>query len=276
VGEVGELRVGPVRGHGRDDTVVAVAYGELLREWRTRRHLSQLELSSSAGVSGRHLSFLETGRSRPSKEMVLHLAEHLDVPLRARNTLLVAAGHAPVFPETALAAPEMDAIRGALDQVLQGHEPYPAVVLNRRWEVVAANEGIAVLVEAVAPWLLEPPVNVLRATLHPDGLAPRIRNLGEWAAHLLGRLAREADATGDPYLRELHDELSSYPGVDAAAPADPGALVVPLKLRHGEGDLSLFSTVMTFGTALDVTVAELSLEAFFPADAGTATVLRGR
>ena len=186
--------------------------GDLIREWRQRRRLSQLDLAIAANVSSRHLSFVETGRSRPTSEMILHLAEHLDVPLRDRNALLLAGGFAPAYPERGLAEPELQAVRDALKRVLDGHEPYPAAVVNRWWELVDANAGIALFTGDVSPELLEPPVNVLRLSLHPDGMAPRIANLPEWRAHLLARLHRQAEATGDQRLTALHDELSAYPG----------------------------------------------------------------
>ena len=262
-------------------TVVAAPthVGDLLRGWRRRRHLSQLELSLEAEVSARHLSFVETGRSKPSRELVLHLAEHLEVPLRDRNTLLLAAGYAPAHPRTALDAPEMTPVRQALDAILTGHEPYPAVIVDHRWNVVTANDAaLAVLADGVAPELLAPPMNALRVTLHPDGLAPRIVNLSEWAAHLLQRLQREATASGDPDLAALLQELRGYPGVSAGHDDGDtaGRLFVPLRLRHDRlGELSFFSTVATFGTALDLTMAELAIESFFPADDATAAALRG-
>jgi transcriptional regulator with XRE-family HTH domain len=252
--------------------------GVLLRGWRQRRRLSQLDLAVEADVSARHLSFVETGRSRPSRELVLHLAEHLEVPLRERNDLLLAAGYAPVYRQTALDADEMAPVRDALDKILVGHEPFPALVVDRRWDVVSANRpALAVMSEGVSPELLGPPANALRLSLHPDGLAPRIANLAEYAAHVLERLHRQALLSGDPDLVALHAELSSYPGVgEAPAPTEPSArLFVPLVLRvDGVQELKFFSTVATFGTALDVTVAELAIESFFPADEATALVLR--
>jgi transcriptional regulator with XRE-family HTH domain len=249
--------------------------GPLLRGWRQRRRLSQLEFSLLAGVSTRHLSYVETGRSVPSREMVLHLTERLEVPLRERNRLLLAAGYAPVFGESELGSPRLAAIGEAVRLVLDGHEPYPAAVLDRWWNLVDGNSGIALLTEGVAADLLEPPVNVLRVSLHPDGIAPRIVNLGQWRAHLLDRLRRQAEVTADPQLAELHDELAGYPGDDGSRAADPrDALVVPLRVRHGDGELAFVSMTTTFGTPLDVTVAELVIESFFPADAATAAALR--
>jgi len=252
--------------------------GGLLREWRRRRRLSQLDLALEAGISARHLSFVETGRSRPSAQMVLHLAEQLDVPLRERNALLLAAGHAPVFGRRGIDEPEMGPVREALDAVLRGHEPYPAVVVDRHWGLVAGNRAVALLTEGVAPELLEPPVNVLRLSLHPDGMASRIVNLPEWRAHLLERLGRQAVTSGDPALAALHAELAALPGGGRAAPHDPdaGEIAVPLRLRApGGGELAFLSTITTFGTATDVTVAELAIESFFPADAATAAAMRG-
>jgi transcriptional regulator with XRE-family HTH domain len=195
----------------RDRTYEPPAVGELLRDWRKHRRLSQFELALAAGVSSRHLSFVETGRSRPSADMVLHLAEHLDVPLRERNQLLLAAGYAPVFGQRVLDAPELGPVREAIDQLLRGHEPYPALVVDGRWGLVAANTPLQRLTAGVAEHLLQPPVNVLRLSLHPEGVAPRIVNLQQWRRHLLERLAREALATGDPALRALHEELAAYP-----------------------------------------------------------------
>jgi transcriptional regulator with XRE-family HTH domain len=248
----------------------------MLRDWRRRRRFSQLDLALEAGVSARHLSFIETGRARPSAEMVLRLAEELDVPLRDRNALLLAAGFAPAYGQHDLREPEMGPVRDALDRVLTAHEPFPALVVDRHWGLVAANRALGLLTQGVVPHLLEQPVNVLRLALHPDGLAPRIANLGEWRAHLLDRLAREAALSGDPALATLHDELGSYPGGDPSQTHDltTGDIATPLRLRHDAGELSFISTVTTFGTAVDVTLAELSIEAFFPGDAHTADVLR--
>jgi len=254
--------------------------GALVREWRERRRLSQLDLALEAEISTRHLSFVETGRSQPSREMVLRLAEQLDVPLRERNGLLLAAGYAPVYAETTLDAPDaprMAAVRAAVRQVLIGHEPYPAVVVDRHWTLIEVNAGVALLTAGVAPKLLAPPANALRVSLHPDGMAPRIANLGEWRAHLLGRLRRQVAHTADPTLAALYDELRAYP-CDQPEPTvelpGPGDIVVPLRLRHAGRELAFVSTVATFGTPLDITVAELSIESFFPADPETAAILR--
>ena len=257
-------------------TVTRPGAGPLLREWRRRRHLSQLDLALEANVSARHLSFIETGRSRPSAEMLLHLSERLDVPLRDRNALLLAAGHAPVYAQRELDAPELGPVRDALDRVLAGHAPNPALVVDRHWGLVAANAAAALLTAGAAAHLLEPPVNVLRLSLHPEGVAPRIANLPEWRAHLLDRLGREAVASGDPALAALHAELAAYPSPGPAVSPDleAGAIAVPLRIRHDGGELAFISTVTTFGTAVDVTVSELSIESFFPADAATAAAVR--
>jgi transcriptional regulator with XRE-family HTH domain len=257
----------------------AAGVGELLRDWRRRRHLSQLDVSLDAAVSARHLSFVETGRSKPSRELVLHLAEHLEVPLRDRNALLLAAGYAPVYPETGLDAEEMAPVRAALDKILAGHAPFPAVVVDRRWDLVSANgPALALLSDGVAPELIAPPANALRVCLHPDGLAPRIDNLAEYSEHLLARLRRHLAVSPDPGVAALYEELRGYPGVDdgSAAPAGPEDLLfVPLRLRAlGDRTLSFFSTIATFGTALDVTLAELAIESFFPADPATEAALR--
>jgi transcriptional regulator with XRE-family HTH domain len=246
--------------------------GALLREWRERRRLSQLELALQAGVSSRHLSFVETGRSRPSPEMVLHLAEELEVPLRDRNHLLLAAGYAPAFAQRELDAPELGPVRDAIDQVLRGHEPYPALVVDRHWGLVAANRPVQLLVAGAAEHLLEPPINVLRLSLHPEGMAPRILNLHEWRRHLLERLAGEALSSGDPALTALHDELASYSDGDFAASVDPAFadIALPLRLRHAGTELAFISTKTTFSSAADVTVAELSIESFYPANPHTA------
>jgi transcriptional regulator with XRE-family HTH domain len=249
--------------------------GDLLRAWRRRRSLSQLELALDADVSSRHVSFLETGRARPSREMVLHLAEHPEVPLRERNGLLLAAGYAPLYGERRLETPEMAPVREALERFLRAHEPYPAVVIDRRYNLLSGNDAVGLLTDGVDPDLLEPPANTLRVTLHPRGMAPRIVNLEEWSGHLLHRLRRQASVTGDSELERLHDELSGYPGVSTEAPEEIGGaeIVLPLRLRDGEGELAFFGTVSTFGTAVDITLAELSIEAFYPANARTATRL---
>ena len=246
--------------------------GDLIRKWRQRRRLSQLDLAIAANVSSRHLSFVETGRSRPTSEMILHLAEHLDVPLRDRNALLLAGGFAPAYPERGLAEPELHAVKNALKRVLDGHEPYPAAVVNRWWELVDAHAGIALVTAGVSPELLEPPVNVLRLSLHPAGMAPRIANLPEWRAHLLTRLHRQAEATGDHRLISLHEELSAYPG-GLGRPPGPAEVVVPLRYRTRQTELSFLSITAVIGTPMDVTVEELAIESFYPADEQTAAAL---
>lgn len=302
--------------------------GEVLREWRQRRRLSQLDLALDADISTRHLSFVETGRSAPSREMVLRLAERLGVPLREQNGLLMAAGFAPVFPERSLDDPALQAARRAIDLVIAGHEPYPALAVDRHWTLLSANRAVAPLLAGAAVELLRPPVNVLRLSLHPDGLAPRIANLAEWRAHLLTRLRHQVDVTADATLGALLRELTDYPAPashtastsDAAPPSgrelrstDAGGaairpaaarpaggagskaspqvsdsnaaarerereyagVVVPLQLVTEAGLLAFFSTTTVFGTPMDVTLAEIAMELFFPADAATAAVLRG-
>jgi transcriptional regulator with XRE-family HTH domain len=249
--------------------------GQLLREWRERRRISQLDLSIQADISARHLSFVETGRSRPTSGMILRLSEQLDVPLRERNALLLAGGYAPAYPEHSLDEPEMTRLRAALRQILSGHEPYPALVVNRWWEMLDGNAAVAVLTEGCDPELLTPPVNALRVSLHPDGMAPRIANLSEWRAHILERLHRQVQATRDPRLAELLSELSGYPGGDAERP-EPTDVAVPLRLRHNGTELAFFSMAAVVGAPLDVTVAEVAIESFYPADADTAAVLHAQ
>lgn len=253
-----------------------VSVGALLRQWRQRRRLSQLALAIEADVSTRHLSFVENGRASPSRDMVLHLADTLDVPLRERNQLLLAAGFAPGYPVRPLDDPEMAPIRAALTTVLAGYQPYPALVVDRGWQLLAANDAVDLLTAGARADLLEPPVNVLRLSLHPAGLAGRIINLAEWRGHVLHRLAREVAASVTPELAELYHELVGYPGgLQSGGPGGP-AVAVPLRLRLGDDELSLISTVTTFGTPLDVTAAELSIEAFLPANTSTAQALRSR
>ncbi|QUH05418.1 helix-turn-helix transcriptional regulator [Saccharopolyspora erythraea] len=253
------------------------AVGELLREWRERRRLSQLALSIEADISTRHLSFVETGRSRPTSDMVLRLCEHLDVPLRERNGLLLAAGHAPVYPAGDLGTPEMSEVRAALRQVLTGYEPYPALVVDRGWNLIDANAAVGMFLAGADEDLLVPPINVLRLSLHPRGIAPRIANLGEWRAHVLGRLRRQADATADPGLELLHQKLREYPcdqpEPDIERPV-AGEVAVPLRYRHEGRELAFISMTAVFGTPLDVTLAELAIESFLPADPATAEALR--
>jgi transcriptional regulator with XRE-family HTH domain len=249
--------------------------GQIVREWRRRRRLSQLDLALTSDISTRHLSFVETGRSQPSREMVLRLAERLEVPLRQRNELLLAAGYAPAFLERPIDDPALTAARAAMERLLDAHEPYPALAIDRHWNLVAANRAVASLFECVSPALRQPPVNVLRNSLHPDGLASKIGNLHEWRAHLISRLRRQIDQRGDPVLVDLLGELRGYAtGADAPASERDEAPVVPLRLILPMGTLNLISTTMVFGTPLDVTLSELALESFFPAEAATAALLR--
>lgn len=246
--------------------------GDLLREWRQHRRLSQLALALDAGISTKHLSFLETGRSRPSRDMLLHLAELLGVPLRERNALLQAAGFAALYPQHALTDPEMHAARQAMDTILAAHDPYPALAVDRHWNLVSANQATQRLLATTVPPHLH--ANALRASLHPEGLAPYIANLPVWRGHILARLRQQIAATADPVLSELLHELAAYPGgTEHPAPTETG-LVIPLQLRLGEHMLSLFGTVTVFGTPVDITLAELALEAFYPADEATAAMLR--
>jgi transcriptional regulator with XRE-family HTH domain len=250
--------------------------GAILRDWRQRRRLSQLDLALEAGLSTRHLSVVETGRAKPSAEMVLHLAEQLEVPLRERNSLLLAAGYAPRYGARSLDDPELAHVRDALGHVLAGHEPYPAIAVDRGWNLVASNSALGLLLEGVSDELLMPPVNCMRLALHPDGIAPRVINLAEWRGHLLHRLARQYALAGDDEVGRLQEEVTAYPGPEAPAedPALGGDVMVGLRLATSDGrELSFFSTVTTFGTAVDITVSELSIEAFFPADAETAAAL---
>jgi len=252
-------------------------FGKHLREWRQRRRMSQLELALDAEVSARHLSFVETGRSQPSREMVLRLAERLEVPLRERNVLLSAAGFAPVFPERGIDDPSLRSAREAVGLVLKGHEPYPALAIDRHWTLVAANTALPPLLAGLPQTLMEPPVNVLRLSLHPDGLSSRIVNLPQWRAHLLERLRRQVELTADPVLEALLRELQGYPAPRLAGPgirAQAFDVVVPLKLRVGDHILSFISTTTIFGTPQEITLSELALETFFPADAATGEILR--
>jgi transcriptional regulator with XRE-family HTH domain len=258
------------------NTVRSLSVGDHLRLWRQRRRLSQLDLACDADISAKHLSFVETGRSQPSRDMVLHLAERLEIPLRDRNLLLVAAGYAPVFPERPLGDPALGAARKAVELVLAGHEPYPALAVDRHWNMVAANAMVGRLMTGVDAALLKSPVNVLRLSLHPQGLAPRTANLAEWRAHLLARLRRQVDLSADPVLAALLRELRGYPAPLSPSPpalAEYGEMVVPFRLTSAAGVLSFFSTTTVFGTPVDITLAELALESFFPADAATAAAL---
>jgi transcriptional regulator with XRE-family HTH domain len=252
--------------------------GDLLREWRQRRRLSQLTLACDAEISTRHLSFLETGRSQPSREMILHLSERLAIPMRDRNILLVAAGYAPMFPERSLDDPALQSVRKAIDLVLESQKPFPAFALDRHWNIVASNGALPEVYVGVAAHLVRPPINALRLTLHPDGLAPRIANLSEWRAHSLARLRRQIDLTADPVLIELLRELSQYPAPGgkhhAAAPADEPAVAIPFCITTDRGLLSFFTTTTMFGSPVDITLSELAVECFYPADAATADIVR--
>lgn len=283
-------------GFGRSDNVSAmttamartvddVNVGSLLRGWRKLRRITQLELALKADSSARHISFIETGRSTPSRSMVLHLAEHLDVPVRERNSLLLAAGYSPSYPETSLTAPAMTTLRAGLEQLLTAYEPHPALVMDGMYDVVTANRGVHVLLDGVAGHLLQSPMNAMRLTLHPQGLAPRIRNLGEWRAHLLERMERQAALRSSEALRSLYEEVAAYPapagdnsaGLDRhtdghGLSAHPYAL--PLRIEAGGRVLSFISTVTTFNTPMDVTVSELAVETFLPADPETAAALQ--
>ncbi|MBV9951486.1 MAG: helix-turn-helix transcriptional regulator [Acidimicrobiia bacterium] len=247
--------------------------------WRSKRRVSQLDLASSAGVSPRHLSFVETGRSKPSREMVLHLAEQLDVPLRERNALLTAAGFAPLYRESALDAPELASVRQAIAVILSGHDPWPAFVIDGAWNLLEANSGVGGFLGLVAPELLEPPTNIIRASLHPQGLSRFIVNFDEYAAHVIERLRRQLAATADPGLDALLREVSDYPDVAQSlartAVLPPPAAVLPMHFRLDDGtELRFFSTMTVFGSPLDVTIAELAIESFFPADEVTEALFR--
>ena len=254
-----------------------IPVGAQLRAWRGRRRLSQLDLALDAEISARHLSFLETGRSRPSRPMLLRLADRLRIPARDRNLLLAAAGFAPALPERSLDDPALAAARRAVDLVLAAYEPFPALAVDRHWHLVAANEGATGLLAGIAPFLLEPPVNVLRLSLHPEGAAPRIVNLAQWRAHIFRRLEEQIEASADSGLAALLDELRALPGGGPVAPDSSDAyagVAVPLILRSAQGELSFLSTTTMFGTPIDITLAELAIEAFLPADARTADLLR--
>jgi transcriptional regulator with XRE-family HTH domain len=250
--------------------------GAVLREWRSRRRVSQLDLALDAEISARHLSFVESGRSTPSRDLLLKLAERLSMPLRARNRLLLSAGYAPLHPEAAFDAPELNEIRQTVEAILTGHMPFPAIAVDGRWTLLQANRAAKALFEEIDPSMLAPPINVLRLSLHPQGLAPRIKNLGEWRHHVLERLRVQIDGSGDPFLAELYGELSASP-----APPAPGEsrthplLAVPLEMRMPGSDrvLRFISTTTVFSTATSVTLSELALECFYPADVETRAAL---
>ncbi|MFD3550111.1 helix-turn-helix domain-containing protein [Streptomyces sp. NPDC058655] len=257
---------------------MTTSVGALLRTWRKRRGISQLELAGRADSSSRHISFVENGRSRPSEEMVLRLADHLDVPVRDRNALLVAAGYAPRYAHTPLDAPAMDALREGLERLLTGYEPYPALVVDGTYTVVAANRGIAMLLEGLPEHLLTPPLNAVRITLHPEGLAPRIHNFAQWRGHVLAQMERQLALSRSEPLRALYAEVSAYPVRERPGGAEPRRSVpyvaLPLVIEHEGRLLSFVSSVSTFNTPMDVTVAELAIETMLPADPATAKYLR--
>ena len=251
-----------------------VHIGHHLREWRQRRHLSQLDLAGDAEISARHLSFVETGRAAPSREMVMRLAERLEVPLRERNVLLVAAGFAPAFPQRTLDDPALKAARQAIDLVLKAHEPNPALAVDRHWNLVSANRMVAPLMDGIPQRLLGQPFNVMRLAFHPEGLAARTVNLAEWCAHLLERLHHQCEATADPELLKLYDDLRAFKIPARSAPITTDGVAIPFKMRYEGEVLSFISTTMVFGTPVDITLSELALETFFPADELTAARMR--
>lgn len=252
--------------------------GELLREWRLRRRLSQLDLACDAEVSTKYVSFLETGRSRPGRDMVLHLADRLAIPLRDRNIMLGAAGFPPTYQERALTDPEFRLARRNIDLILQVHQPNPALAIDRHWYVIGSNPAVSVLTDGVDPMLLTPSVNLVRLSLHPAGLAPRIQNLAEWRRHLIARLREQIEVTGDPALVDLVEEVRDYPTLPGTTgrppPNDLELLAVPFQLATVHGVLAFFCTTTVFGAPLDITLSELCIESFFPADAVTARVMR--
>jgi len=251
--------------------------GELVRSWRQRRHLSQLDLAATAEISQRHLSFVESGRAMPSREMVLRISRYLQIPQRERNTLLVAAGFAPVHRERPLSDPALASVRAMIERILRGYEPYPALAVDRHWTMVMANAAVAPLLAGISPTLLAAPVNVLRLSLHPEGLAPRIVNFEEWREHLLVRLASQLAASGDPVLAALVEELNRYPSPQPrrrpASDATLESIAVPLELMVGDRVLRFLSMTTIFGTPVDITLSELAIEAFLPADAETLEAL---
>ncbi len=256
--------------------VINQSVGELLRGWRQRRRMSQLDLASHAEISQRHLSFLESGRSMPSREMILRLARHLEIPSRERNTLLTAAGFAPVYRERSLSDPALATARSAVELVLDAYSPFPALAVDRHWSLLAGNQAVSQFLVGVDERLLTPPLNVLRVSLHPDGMAPRIENLAEWREHVLTRLKRQIAVSGDAHLSKLYEELEAYPAPRGHQRTieHEESVAVPLRIRSAEGVLSFLSTTTVFGTPVDITLSELAIEAFLPADAATAEALR--
>ncbi|WP_405895691.1 helix-turn-helix transcriptional regulator [Streptomyces sp. NBC_00104] len=276
------MTIVPTGSPGRPPTPSDRGAGPLLRAWREQRRVSQLELALRAGSSARHISFVETGRSRPSEEMVLRLAEHLEVPVRERNALLLAAGYAPHYPETPLDDPSMDALREGVERLIEGYEPYPALVMNAMYDVMAANRGITMLLDGVPESLLVPPLNAMRLTLHPEGLAPRIRNLRAWRGHLLEQMERQIALRRSAPLRALYEEVAAYPLPSGTTDDEPGEgpgaearayFALPMRIEHEGRVLSFISSVSTFNTPMDVTVAELAIETFLPADPATVKYL---
>ncbi|MGO4213793.1 helix-turn-helix domain-containing protein [Terriglobus sp. 2YAB30_2] len=256
----------------------AQTVGEIMRSWRELRRFSQLALAVEAEISQRHLSFIESGRSAPSREMILHLAEHLDVPLRERNVMLLAAGYSPIYGDRSLQDPTLTHAMAALESLLRAHEPYPALLVDRQWNIVGTNQALAPLLDGVAPELLEPPANALRISLHPRGLAPNIVNLSEWRHHLLARLRRQFRISRDPALQVLLSELTDYPfqSSEWSNHSDNNLaheIAIPLRLRTPKGVLSFLSTVTIFGTPVEIELSEVTLEAFYPADQETAQIL---
>jgi len=250
-------------------------FGDELYRWRTRRRLSQLDLATRAGTTQRYVSYVERGRSAPGRAMVIRLAESMELSLRERNGLLLAAGYAPIYPRTGLDDPALRSVRDALDSIVAGHEPYPAIIVGPYGDILGANSGMGLFALGASPELLEPPVNGFRLALHPDGMAARIENLADWGEHVLAHLRLRAERTPDPSLDALIDELSAYlprsrPGSDYLG------FTVPLRLRSPAGELRLITTLTSFATATDVTLAELHLEAFLPADEATAEILQTR
>ena len=252
--------------------------GDLIREWRQRRRLSQLDLAHDAEISTKHLSFLETGRAKPSGEMLLHLTDRLAVPLRDRNVMLRAAGHAPSYQERPLDDPDFYLARQSIDLILSAHEPNPALAIDRHWTMVAANKAVSRFIAGADPLLLKPPVNLIRLILHPAGLAPRIINLVEWRAHAVARLQHQIEITGDPFLLDLVEEVRAYPlppgPAGRAKPPDHERVAVPFRLATIHGPLAFFSTTTVFATPVDITLSELAIESFFPADPATAAIMR--